>query len=160
MTGSSPHLLHATAIAWAGQAVLLCGPSGSGKSDLALRFLALGEEAKLVADDQVALSVENGRLFAAAPPKLAGLIEIRGLGLWRRPALPRAQLRLIVNLVPRDAVPRLPESQFAALAGVELPVLALHAFDASAPFKLRVALQTLSGLPPGRGFPGDNGEFG
>jgi len=160
MTDSPNQLLHATAIAWAGQAALLCGPSGSGKSDLALRFLALGADAQLVADDQVALSAENGRVFATAPQRLSGLLEIRGLGLWRRPALRRAELRLIVNLVPRDAVPRLPESQFAALAGAELPVLALHAFDASAPIKLRVVLQTLSGLPPGRGFPDDDGEFG
>lgn len=160
MTNAPSQLVHGTAVAWGEQAVLLSGPSGSGKSDLALRFLALGAEARLVADDQVVLTVEKGRLFASAPENLSGLLELRGLGLWRQQALARAQLLLMVNLVPRDAVPRLPESQFAALAGVELPVLALHAFDASAPIKLRVALQTLARMSPGSRFPGDDGKFG
>ena len=157
-------LQHASCVAWDAAAVLLRGPSGSGKSDLALRFLGLGSEAHLVADDQVLLERQEERLFASAPAALAGLLEVRGLGLWRVKSLARAEVRLIVNLFPRDAVPRLPESQFAALAGVELPVLALHAFDASTPMKLRVALEWIARATPeaikSGGFPDTEGKFG
>ena len=155
----SPLLIHASCVAWGSHAALLCGPSGSGKSDLALRFLSLGEEAQLVADDQVELRAEENHLFVGAPHALAGLLEVRGLGLWRVASLPGAEVRLIVNLVPRDAVPRLPESRFTALGNVNLPTLSLHAFDASTPVKLRVALQTISRMPREVSFPGDDGKF-
>jgi len=160
----STSLVHASCVALGAHAALLIGPSGSGKSDLALRFLALDDAAQLVADDQVDIERQGDRLFARAPDAISGLLEVRGLGLWRVAPVASAELALIVNLVPRDAVPRLPESQFAALMGVELPSLAIHAFDASAPIKLRVALRTVAllGLETIQksGFPDKDGKFG
>ncbi len=74
-------LVHATAVAIEGEAVLLRGPSGSGKSDLALRLIDGG--AQLVADDQTLLRRAGGRVLASAPPAIAGLLEVRGVGVVR-----------------------------------------------------------------------------
>lgn len=158
MAGGAPLHIHGTCIALGARAVLLRGPSGSGKSDLAFRLIRgdASGETRLVADDQVALEERGGRLLARAPAALAGLLELRGLGLVAVPAIAEAPLALIVDLVPRDAVPRLPEARYEALREVRLPVLALDAFDGTAPLKLRLALETL----PESGFPGDDGRFG
>jgi HPr kinase/phosphorylase len=95
----------------------------------------------------VALSAEGGTLRAAAPGPLRGLLEVRGLGIFR--ALPVAEpapaLRLAVHLVPRDEVPRLPEPQVWTAAGVTLPALRLHGPEASAPAKLALALDAATG---------------
>ena len=80
--------LHATAVALDGQAVLLLGPSGSGKSDLALRLVAAGW--RLVADDRVVVTPNGDHLFASAPPRLTGLMEVRGVGIVPEPTAPAA----------------------------------------------------------------------
>jgi serine kinase of HPr protein (carbohydrate metabolism regulator) len=126
MSGPSLHL-HASAVAIGGRGVLLRGPSGAGKSDLALRLIAAG--GRLVADDQVALGLRDDALWASAPPALAGLLEVRGLGLVRLPHGP-APLALLVDLVP--AMERLPPPRRETLLGVALPVLAVAPFHASA----------------------------
>jgi serine kinase of HPr protein (carbohydrate metabolism regulator) len=126
MSGQSLHL-HASVVALGGRGVLLRGPSGAGKSDLALRLIAAG--ATLVADDQVALQARDGALWAAPPPALAGLLEVRGLGIVRLPHAPAA-LALLVDLVP--AMERLPAPRRETLLGVALPVLAVAPFHASA----------------------------
>lgn len=130
--------IHATCVAIAGAAVLLRGPSGAGKSDLALRLLDAG--AALVADDQTRLQRDGGRLIASAPPALRGLLEIRGLGPVSHPCSGPAPVALLIDLVPRIEVPRLPEPQFETLLDTALPRLSLHAFDASSAAKVRVAL--------------------
>lgn len=117
--------------------VLLRGPSGSGKSDLALRMIDAG--ARLVADDRVELRVDRDRLMATAPAALAGLLEVRGVGIVPMPAAPEAEVGLVVDLVPRDAVERLPEEESADLLDRAVPRLALCPFDASTPAKLRLA---------------------
>jgi serine kinase of HPr protein (carbohydrate metabolism regulator) len=147
-------LVHGACVAFGARGVLLRGPSGSGKSDLAFRLIGLG--AVLVADDQVALAAEDGRLVASAPERLFGLLELRGLGLASMPVAARAGLALVVDLVPRDAVPRLPEPRHATLEGLDLPLLALHAFDLTAAVKVRLALETIAV----HGFPGDDGRLG
>lgn len=137
-------LIYATCVACAGRAALLRGPSGSGKSDLALRFLWLPlESCGLVADDQVHVEREDGALYASAPAAIAGLIEVRGIGLRPVPALPRTRLRLVVDLVPDSDVPRLPPEPLpeVEILGIGLPHLRLPAFEASAPMKLALALQ-------------------
>ncbi|MBK3801178.1 aldolase [Azospirillum brasilense] len=117
--------------------VLLRGPSGSGKSDLALRMIDAG--ALLVADDRVELRVEDGRVMATAPAALAGLLEVRGVGIMPMPAAAEAEITLVVDLVPRGAVERLPEKETADLLDRAVPRLALCPFDASAPAKLKLA---------------------
>jgi serine kinase of HPr protein (carbohydrate metabolism regulator) len=137
--------VHATCVAlragrnWRG--ILLRGPSGAGKSDLALRLVEGG--GRLVADDQTAL-VRQGRGLVASPPgTLAGLLEVRGVGivkLGRAGLLARAAIALLVDLVPPDRIERLPDPARETLLGVDLPVVALSPFEASAPAKLRLAL--------------------
>ncbi|WP_114860325.1 HPr kinase/phosphorylase [Azospirillum brasilense] len=117
--------------------VLLRGPSGSGKSDLALRMIDAG--ALLVADDRVELRVDDGRVMATAPAALAGLLEVRGVGIMPVPAATQAEIALVVDLVPRDAVERLPEEDTIDLLDRAVPRLALCPFDASAPAKLKLA---------------------
>lgn len=147
---------HATCLRVGAHGVLLRGPSGSGKSDLAFRLIRGIWAAELIADDQVLIEASDGQLFASAPIALAGLIELRGLGLLQMPYLPCAALHLAVDLVPRDDVPRMPDPAALRLCGLELPRIALHAFDASAPDKLGLAAQLISA----RGFAGDDGIIG
>jgi RNase adaptor protein for sRNA GlmZ degradation len=137
-TADDTVLHHATCVAVAGRGVLLRGASGAGKSDLALRLL--GEGARLVADDVVALAARAGRLIARAAPDLAGKIEVRGLGIVPLAALTEAEIALVVDLVEASAIERLPEPQTETILGIALPRLALAPFAASAPVKLRLAL--------------------
>ena len=135
--------LHATCVAIetpeGARALLLRGPSGAGKSDLAFRMIALG--ARLVADDQVALQAAAGRLQASAPGRLRNIMEIRGLGLIPMPALDSAEAILLADLVPPDAVPRLPQPTHETLCGIALPLLRLEAFSAAAALKALQALR-------------------
>ncbi|MDE1148918.1 MAG: HPr kinase/phosphatase C-terminal domain-containing protein [Azospirillaceae bacterium] len=134
--------VHATCVSVSGAGLLLRGPSGSGKSDLALRLIDAG--ARLVADDQVMLQSADGVLTAMAPQRLAGLIEVRGLGILPAPAVDSAPLRLVVDLMADPAsVPRLPEPAAVVLEGVTLPRVALWSFAPSAPAALRLALSAL-----------------
>jgi serine kinase of HPr protein (carbohydrate metabolism regulator) len=117
--------IHATGIVLGGTGVLLRGPSGSGKSLLALELLERqrlrGETGDLVADDRIDLLVEEGRLIMTAPASIAGLIELRGRGIVRRPFVARAAVGLIVDLV--DDLTRMlePEALETDLLGVALP---------------------------------------
>jgi serine kinase of HPr protein (carbohydrate metabolism regulator) len=131
-------LVHATAVAIEGAAVLLRGPPGAGKSDLALRLIEAG--AGLVADDQVELRRAGGEVLARAPAAITGLIEVRGVGIIRMEPVGEAPLALLVDLVAPDAIERLPEDRAEDVLGLPIPVVALAPFEASAPAKLRLAL--------------------
>jgi HPr kinase/phosphorylase len=139
-------LVHGTCVALGPQAALLRGSSGSGKSDLALRFLALPAEGslapRLVADDQVAVELEGSKLIVSAPSALAGKLEVRGVGIMGVPHLAQARLVLIVDLVASDEMQRLPPEPLpeTTLLGVGLPTLQLAPFEHSAPLKLKMAL--------------------
>lgn len=135
--------IHAGCVAIDGRGVLLAGSSGSGKSDLALRLIDRG--ARLVSDDYTELRDEGGRLVARAPERIAGMIEMRGVGIVEMVALAQAPVCLLVDL---DAPPRrLPEGAASRpLAGLDVPVVALAALEASAPIKVERAL-LLFGLP-------------
>ena len=100
--------IHASCVAINGKGVLILGESGSGKSDLALRLIDDG--ARLVADDRTELTVERGRLCARAPKSIAGLIEVRGLGIVAQPFADKAYIALAVRL--ESAPQRLPEPAF------------------------------------------------
>src|SRR6266851_2230729 len=98
-------LLHATAVAIDGRGVLLRGASGAGKSDLALRLIDAG--ARLIADDQSELHRRGDSIIVRAPATIAGLVEVRGIGIIRLDALAEAPVALIVDLVPPEALERL-----------------------------------------------------
>jgi HPr kinase/phosphorylase len=99
----------------------MTGPSGSGKSGLALRMIALG--ARLVADDRTELCAESGgRLLASAPAAIRGLIEARGVGLLRADPLDRVPLALVVDLA-REEPDRLPPHRQITLLGCTLPLV-------------------------------------
>jgi serine kinase of HPr protein (carbohydrate metabolism regulator) len=139
-------LVHGTCVAYGAHAALLRGSSGSGKSDLALRFLALAPDGdmapRLIADDQVVVEEQGGTLTVSAPDALAGKLEVRGLGITTLPHAEQAKLVLIVNLVARDEVPRMPPEPLPriTLLGVSVPNLQLAPFEVSAPLKLKMAL--------------------
>ncbi|MDE2334473.1 MAG: aldolase [Rhodospirillales bacterium] len=128
--------VHGSCAARAGSGILLLGPPGSGKSDLLLRLLDRGFV--LVADDRV--DVEDG--FARAPPALAGLLEIRGLGILRLPSLGGVRLALAARLVAAAEVARLPE-RAAAVFGV--PEILVDPRPASAAALLERALDVATG---------------
>lgn len=130
-------LYHGTCIIVAGAGILLRGPSGSGKSDLAFRMIEAGK-ALLVSDDQTEIRRIDQRLIARVPGRLAGLIEVRGLGVLSRPHQTSCTLDLVIDLVARDDVPRMPQVETTILNGIELPRYSLCAFDASTPAKLVV----------------------
>lgn len=133
--------VHGACVMMAGFGVLLRGPSGRGKSDLALRLI--DEGAVLVADDQVALKRDGDAVVASAPDSLSGLIEARGVGLLRLPAAAEVRLALVVDLVEAPTIERLPAPDSAALLDVNLPRIRLAPFEASAPAKLRLAVRAV-----------------
>ncbi|MCW5774787.1 MAG: aldolase, partial [Rhodospirillaceae bacterium] len=126
--------IHGTCVAIGGAGAILRGPSGAGKSDLALRLIEAG--ARLVADDQVLLELEEGRPVERAPAALAGRIEVRGVGIVAVPTQASAPVALLVDLVAADGVERLPEPAREDVLGVALPRIALAPFEPSAPAKL------------------------
>jgi HPr kinase/phosphorylase len=130
---------YATCVDIAGAGVLLRGPSGSGKSDLALRLIEAG--ARLVADDRTDLSLESGQLMARAPDSIAGRMEVRGLGIIDVAHCETSAVALVVDLVAPDAVDRLPDAQCCTYLDRTVPRLALAAFEASTPAKIRLAVQ-------------------
>jgi HPr kinase/phosphorylase len=134
-------LVHGTTVALEGDGVLLRGPSGSGKSDLALRLIDGG--ARLVADDQTELARTPDGLVARSPASIAGKMEVRGVGIMRVPTVPSVLVRLVVDLVPAGRVERLPEPQFCEYLQCSLPLLALASLEASTPAKIRLALASL-----------------
>lgn len=112
--------LHATTVRVDGQGVLFLGPSGSGKSALALQLLAWG--AKLVADDRTDITRDGARLIADVPAAIAGMIEARGVGLLRAPAAGPTPLALVVDL-SRQETARLPQPHSHSILGITLPCL-------------------------------------
>ncbi|QOF69124.1 HPr kinase/phosphorylase [Aminobacter sp. SR38] len=125
----APTNMHATAIVLGDRGVLIAGPSGSGKSSLALalveKFRAGNRFARLVSDDQVFLSAHQGRLVCHAPSTIAGLVEVRGDGPIPVEHEAATTVDLLVRLVPAGAVERLPEDASELLLGCKVPRLML-----------------------------------
>ena len=137
----SAETLHASTVAIDGRAVLLTGPSGSGKSDLALRMLDRGFT--LVSDDQTIVRKEGDRLLASAPPNIAGKLEIRGLGIVDVERVDNMPIVLIVELTS-SLIERLPDdSRERPILGVKLPLVTIDALTASAPSKVALALDRM-----------------
>jgi HPr kinase/phosphorylase len=134
-------LVHATAVVLDDGAILLRGPPGAGKSDLALRLIEDG--ARLLADDQALLRRAGDQVLVRAPAAIAGLIEVRGVGIVRVDALEEAPLALVADLVPSTQVERIPDNRFEVVLGLTIPLIALAPFEVSAAAKLRLALRAL-----------------
>jgi HPr kinase/phosphorylase len=133
-------LLHATAVAINGYGVLITGPSGSGKSDLALRMIDRG--AKLVSDDAVAVIIEQDMPVLSAAPNIEALLEIRGIGIQTVPSIGSAPLRLVVELT--EKIERMPTDHvISAIEGYDTPCVKLNPFEPSAPIKLEYALRSV-----------------
>lgn len=135
--------VHATCVDLSGFGLLLRGPPGAGKSDLALRLIDGG--GALVADDQVEIELEDGRLIARAPKILLGLLEVRGIGILSISALPSTEIRLVVDLVEADAVERLPDHEQTVILGSTVRRVAIAPFETSAAAKLRLTAAALGG---------------
>jgi HPr kinase/phosphorylase len=143
-------LVHATCVALGGQGVLIMGPPGSGKSDLALRLIdSLGRgigtkqlPAELVSDDQTLVIRKGDRLFGSAVHTIAGKLEIRGMGIIDVPHRASAALALAVRLAPVSGIERMPPvpGPQLELLGLALPELVVDASSPSASARIRVAL--------------------
>ncbi len=119
--------------------VLLRGAPGAGKSDLALRLIDRG--GLLVADDQVAIRRQANKVWAAPPPALAGLLEIRGLGIVSMAHRDSAAIDMVIDLA--ENVERMPETAHCEICGLKLSVLRVRPFEASATIKIEQALKTV-----------------
>lgn len=132
---------HATLVQIDGKGVLLCGKSGTGKSDLALRLIE-NRNAVLVADDMVELFAENGVAYGRVPDNLRGLLEVRGVGIAKYPFTNVSTVDLVVDLLDEnDKIERLPKVRKMRFFDSELLYLTLHANDVSAEQKILVKLR-------------------
>jgi serine kinase of HPr protein (carbohydrate metabolism regulator) len=133
--------LHATCLSVQGRGILLCGPPGCGKSDLALRLIT-GHDARLVADDQVLVERRGSMLVGSAPKNLRGLFEVRGLGIVRMEYEHEAGLAMLFRLKPWQDIERMPElpvRQFSIL-GIAIAETDLDPAVSSAPQRLLLAM--------------------
>ena len=129
--------MHASCGARNGWGVLLTGAPGSGKSDLLLRLLDRGFV--LVADDQVEIGTDG---MARPPETLAGLLEVRGLGIMRFPFLAAVRPVLMAEVVA-GPVPRLPEPRRDSM--LRLPTITIDPRPASAAQVLALAFDSVTG---------------
>jgi HPr kinase/phosphorylase len=141
--------VHASAVLVGVRAVLIRGPSGAGKSRVAFDLIQAARThalfVRLVGDDRVYLEPAHGRLLVRPAEALAGLIELRGVGLLRLPYEPRAVVGLVVDLAAADAT-RMPDLQQreTTIDGISLPRLAVAA--GSAALSAVLALLTSAGV--------------
>ncbi len=132
--------IHATSVAIDGYGLLILGPSGSGKSDLALRLIDRG--ATLISDDYTIVTARDGQLLLRAPVNIAQIMEIRHLGLVDMPHVDDVPAVLAIRL--EDDPPRMPEPDLTLLlTGIAIPLIALAGREASAPIKAEWALRAI-----------------
>jgi serine kinase of HPr protein (carbohydrate metabolism regulator) len=137
ITALTSETVHASCIERAGRALLIAGPSGSGKSDLALRLIDRG--ATLISDDYTILTRVGQQLMAHAPETIKGKIEVRDLGIIEMKATQDVAVALIIDLSePSDRFPL--ELKERLIAGLRIPMMGLRPFEATAPIKAELAL--------------------
>ena len=134
-------LFHGTAVLYRGFGILIRGPSGSGKSDLALRLIDDG--ADLIADDQVIIKSVGEILQLSSPDKISGLIEIRGVGVVRIKYVSGVPLGLILDINPRKKLKRMPIIKKELIGSISIPVISIDAFESSAVAKIKIFMQCL-----------------
>jgi len=136
----SSETLHASTVAIDGRAVLITGPSGSGKSDLSLRLLDRGFV--LVSDDQTIVKKVGTRLCASSPPTIRGKLEVRGVGIVSVDHVEDVPVAMVVELT--SEIQRLPDdSRERPMLGLPIPLISVDALTASAPSKVALALDLL-----------------
>ncbi|WP_417804993.1 HPr kinase/phosphorylase [Thalassospira lucentensis] len=137
--------IHANCILIGAYAILLRGPSGSGKSSLSLRLMSSG--AVLISDDRTDLYARDGRLIASCPPQIAGLFEVRGIGVVRGfPTKAEGDVRLIVDLVDElGDIDRMPNPESEQICGIEIPKWKFCVSDLAVEAKIGVALALATG---------------
>ena len=139
-------LAHGTCSSIDGAGVLFRGPSGSGKSDLALRLINLIDlNVLLVADDQVYLDQRGEDLWAAASGELSSMMEVRGVGLVAVDHMTEVRVRLVLDLCSLESVPRLPQVSSCIIDGVTLPLYPCAPLESSAPDKVVLLARSLDG---------------
>jgi len=136
----SAETLHASTVATNGRAVVITGPSGSGKSDLALRLIDRGFA--LVSDDRTVVKRDGDRLVAASAPNIGGKLEIRGIGIVDVESVSDVAVALIVEL--KSNIDRIPDdSRDRLILGVPVPLISIDAMTASAAAKVAFALDRM-----------------
>ena len=134
-------LFHGTAVSYNGSGILILGPSGSGKSDLALRLI--NEGADLIADDQVLIKLVGKALQLSAPDSISGLIEVRGVGIIKIKPVCYIPLSLIVEIKSGAQLERIPIMKKDLIENIPIPVIQLDAFEGSAIAKIKILLKCL-----------------
>lgn len=133
--------IHASFVLWGNKGILFKGKSGSGKSELSLKFIE-NKGAVLAADDVVILEARQSRLWGRAPENIKGLLEIRNVGISRYESVAEAEVSLVVNLVlSKENLERLPKNKTENILGVEIPAIDLYAMDTTIMEKIIVKLR-------------------
>ena len=130
--------VHGTSVSIDGDGVLFRGPTGSGKSDLALRMINFG--AQLVSDDQVCLTRRNDNIFMSSPPTIRNSLEVRGIGIVNTIVQKEAPLILVLNMLPNNVTSRMPVWQLCTFFDIKVPAVEFAPFEISAHLKVKLAI--------------------
>ena len=131
--------IYATRLELNHKGILLIGPSGSGKSDLALRLIK-EKQATLIADDRTDIELVSGEVIASCPQPIQGLLEVRGIGIVKMPHKEKSKISLVVELTNNlEQIERLPQAETTTLLGVEVKKIRLYPFELSVVHKVALA---------------------
>ena len=131
--------IYATCLELNHKGILLIGPSGSGKSDLALRLIK-EKQAILISDDRTNIEIVSGAIIASCPQTIQGLLEVRGIGIVKMPHKEQTKISLVIELTNNlEEIERLPQDETTTLLGVEIKKIRLYPFELSAVHKVALA---------------------
>ncbi len=131
--------IYATCLELNHKGILLIGPSGSGKSDLALRLIK-EKQAKLIADDRTDVELISGEVVATCPQTIQGLLEVRGIGIVKMPHKEQTKISLVIELTNNlEEIERLPQDETITLLGTKIKKIRLYPFELSAVHKVALA---------------------
>jgi serine kinase of HPr protein (carbohydrate metabolism regulator) len=144
---TAPATIHASAARLGAHGVLIRGAAGSGKSSLLLSLVVGPGDAMLVADDRVIMTADGGRLVAAAPEAIAGRLEVRGVGIVRRPHASPVPIDLVVDLLPLADCPRLPDAaeKQTIIEGISVARIFVAVGAVDGPARVHAALADMYG---------------